>query len=238
MGAKHVLRPKSHQRSLSYALNTSKLGDETVAFKFYGRCKQGLLTSPGWSAPRSARGCRWLAWVEVVVVCRGPNKQSGAGRKPTDQAVSKMSSCSRPHLESLDLKGFLGAGWTQADVHFKGLWFQRTSAGYGWGLCQSHLETDTLAERSGGGKAWWPYHRVTTASRPPLTDQKQTLASSKDLKGSRESSFAAVHSSQHLMWFAASCFIRRSSWKCETSKVATLLRVLVQYESVSCNACS
>lgn len=62
MGAKHVLQPKSHQRSLSYALNTSKLGDETVAFKFYGRCKQGLLTSPGWSAPWSAGGCWWLAW--------------------------------------------------------------------------------------------------------------------------------------------------------------------------------
>lgn len=62
MSAKHVLRPKSHQRSLSYALNTSKQWDETVAFKFYGRCKQGLLTSPGWSAPWSARGCQWAAW--------------------------------------------------------------------------------------------------------------------------------------------------------------------------------
>lgn len=57
-----MLRPKSHQRSLSYALNTSKQWDETVAFKFYGRCKQGLLTSPGWSAPWSARGCQWAAW--------------------------------------------------------------------------------------------------------------------------------------------------------------------------------
>lgn len=56
MGAKHVLRPKSPQRSPSHALNTSKTGDGTVAFKFYGRCKQGLLTSPGWSAPWSAGG--------------------------------------------------------------------------------------------------------------------------------------------------------------------------------------
>ncbi|CAL8399336.1 unnamed protein product [Arctogadus glacialis] len=59
MVAEHVFRPWSHQRSLSYALNTSKpRGDETVAFKFYGRCKQGLLTSPGWSAPWSATGGR------------------------------------------------------------------------------------------------------------------------------------------------------------------------------------
>ncbi len=53
--AKHVLRPKLHQRSGSYALNTSKPSDGTVAFKFYGRCKQGLLTSPGWSVPWSGR---------------------------------------------------------------------------------------------------------------------------------------------------------------------------------------
>lgn len=78
--------------------------------------------------------------VEVVVVV------SGEGLYPTDQAVSSMSRCVRPHLESLDLTGFLGADWTQAHVHFKGLWFQRTSAGYVYGLCQSHLETDTLAE--------------------------------------------------------------------------------------------
>lgn len=134
MSAKHVLRPKSHQRSLSYALNTSKLGDETVAFKFYGRCKQGLLTSTGWSC---SLVCKNLL---VVVVC--PRAEaSGAGTQP----VAKLSSYSGPHLESLDLRGFLGADWTQADVHFKDLWFQRTSAGYVSGLRQSHLETDTLA---------------------------------------------------------------------------------------------
>lgn len=83
--------------------------------------------------------------VEVVVVV----VVSGAGIYPTDQAVSKMSRCVRPHLEPLDLAGFQGADWTQAHVHFKGLWFQRTSAGYVYGLRQSHLETDTLAERSG-----------------------------------------------------------------------------------------
>lgn len=70
-----------------------------------------------------------VSMVEVVVVCRRA-EASGAGLYPTDQAVSKMSWCSRPHLESLDLTGFLGADWTQAHVHFKGLWFQRTSAGY------------------------------------------------------------------------------------------------------------
>lgn len=64
--------------------------------------------------------------VEAVVVWRGPRRR-GQGH---DRAVSKMSSCGSPHLESRDLKGFLGADWTQADVHFKGLWFQRTPAGY------------------------------------------------------------------------------------------------------------
>lgn len=83
MGAKHVLRPKSHQRSLSYALNTSKPGDETVALKFYGRCKQGLLTSPGWSAPWSARGCWWLAWSRRWCA-EGPRRRGqGHNRRPT-----------------------------------------------------------------------------------------------------------------------------------------------------------
>lgn len=91
--------------------------------------------------------------VVVVVVCVWRAKASGAGTQPTDQAVSRMSSCSGPHLEALDPRRFLGADWTQADVHFKGLWFQRTPAGYVSGLRQSHLETDTLAERGGGGKA-------------------------------------------------------------------------------------
>lgn len=81
----------------------------------------------------------------VVVVCRGP----GAGMQPTDQ-LAKPSSRGRPHLESKDLKRFLGAAWTQADVYFKGLWLQRTSAGCVWGLCQSYLETDTLAESRPG----------------------------------------------------------------------------------------
>lgn len=53
---------------------------------------------------------------------------SGAGMQPTDQ-LAEPSSGSRPHLESEDLKRFLGADWTPADVHFKGLWLQRTSAG-------------------------------------------------------------------------------------------------------------
>lgn len=146
MGAKHVLRPKSHQRSLSYALNTSKLGDETVAFKFYGRCKQGLLTSPGWSAPWSARVCWWVAWLRWWWCVEG---RGGGGRDTTEWPACVQN----VYLECMDLRGFLGADWTQADVHFKVLWFQRTSAGYVSGLCQSHLETDTLAERSGGAKA-------------------------------------------------------------------------------------
>lgn len=79
--------------------------------------------------------------VVVVVVCR----VLGAGTRPTDQ-LAKPSSSGWPHLESKDLKRFLGADWTQADVNFKGLWLQRTSAGCVWGLCQSYLETDTLAE--------------------------------------------------------------------------------------------
>lgn len=45
-----------------------------------------------------------------------------------------------------DLTGRLAADWTQADVHFKGLWFQRATAGYVPGLCQSRLGTDTLGE--------------------------------------------------------------------------------------------
>lgn len=45
-----------------------------------------------------------------------------------------------------DLTGRLAADWTQADVHFKGLWFQRATAGYVPGLCQSCLGTDTLGE--------------------------------------------------------------------------------------------
>lgn len=81
----------------------------------------------------------------VVVVCRG----LGAGKQSTDQ-LAKLSSSSQPHLESKDLKRFLGADWTQADVHFKDLWLQRTSAGCVWGLCQSFLETDTLAESRPG----------------------------------------------------------------------------------------
>lgn len=98
-------------------------------------------------------------------------KTSGEGTQPTDQ-LAKASLCSRPHLESKDLKGFLGADWTQADVHFKGLWFQRTSAGCVWGLCQSHLETDTLAERRPGPDDHtmeWPLHRTLpwrTRNRP------------------------------------------------------------------------
>lgn len=113
MGAEHVLRPKSHQRSLSYALNTSKPRDETVAFKFYGRCKQGLLTSPGWSAP-------WSGWC---------GRRSGGGGGPRRRGQGRKQSPRRgPHLELL--RRFLGADWTQADVHFKGLWFQRTSAGF------------------------------------------------------------------------------------------------------------
>lgn len=148
MSAKHVLRPKSHQRSLNYALNTSKQWDETVAFKFYGRCKQGLLTSPGWSAPWSARGCQWAAWWWLEGQGVG-----GQGHKRTGRPVSRRSSCGRPHLEPVDPTGCLGADWTQADVHFKGLWFQRATAGYVPGLCQSHLETDTLAERGAGATA-------------------------------------------------------------------------------------
>lgn len=108
MGAKHVLRPKSHQRSVSYALNTSKLGDETVAFKFYGRCKKGLLTSPGWSAPWSARGWWWLAW-QTWWCAEGPRHRGQGHNQPTDQAVSRMSSRGRPHLESPDPMGASGS---------------------------------------------------------------------------------------------------------------------------------
>lgn len=105
--------------------------------------------------------------VVVVVVCRG----LGAGTRPTDQ-LAKPSSSGWPHLESKDLKRFLGADWTQADVHFKGLWLQRTSAGCVWGLCQSYLDRYIGREQA---RAWWPYHGVTTTLHPPLTEQKQTL---------------------------------------------------------------
>lgn len=58
--------------------------------------------------------------------------------------ATRMSWCRRPHLE--DPTGRLAADWTQADVHFKGLWFQRATAGYVLGLHQSLLETDTLGQ--------------------------------------------------------------------------------------------
>lgn len=72
----------------------------------------------------------------------------------------------------------------------------------------------------------------------PSPDRAETdpIASSKDPKGSCQSSFAGVHSSQHLMGFTASCFVRRFSFKCETSKVATLLGVPIQTESFHNNA--
>lgn len=64
-------------------------------------------------------------------------------------------------------------------------------------------------------------HNTAPSPDRPETDP---IASSKDPKGSCQSSFAGVHSSQHLMWFTAFQFMRHLSLKCETSKVATLLR--------------
>lgn len=227
MGAKHVLRPKSHQRSVSYALNTSKLGDETVAFKFYGRCKKGLLTSPGWSAPWSARGWWWLAW-QTWWCAEGPRHRGQGHNRPTKRCPECLRVAGRIWSPRIRW-GLLGADWTQADVHFKGLRFQKTSAGYVSGLRQSHLETDTFAERSGGAKRLMTIpqsdHNAAPSPDRPETDP---IASSKDPKGPCQSSFTGVHSSQHLMWFTAPCFARHFSLKSETSKVSALLRVVLQ----------
>ncbi len=78
-------------------------------------------------------------------------------------------------------------------------------------------------------------HNAAPSPDRPETDP---IASSKDPVGSCQSSFAGVHSSQHLMWFTASCSVRHFSLKCKTSKVARLLRVLTQNESFCYNACS
>lgn len=79
-------------------------------------------------------------------------------------------------MESSGLRGFLGADVTQAHVHFKGLWFQRTSAGYVCGLCQSHVGSDTLAYQEWRGQSLMtiPQSDHSTAHLA-LTDQKQTL---------------------------------------------------------------
>lgn len=151
--------------------------------------------------------------VVVVVLCRGP----GAGTWPTDQ-LAKPSSSGWPHLESKDLKRFLGADWTQADVHFKGLWLQRTSAGCVWGLCQSYLETDTLAESRPGPDD----HTMEWPQRCTLPWRSRNRPWSK-FKGSEEvlpkficwASFIstpdAVHCYLHHVWTLFSS-------KCEASK--------------------
>lgn len=65
-------------------------------------------------------------------------------------------------------------------------------------------------ERRGQSLMTIPQSDHNTAPSPdrPETDP---VASSKDPKGSCQSSFSGVHSSQHLMWFTASCFVKHFS---------------------------
>lgn len=100
--------------------------------------------------------------------------------------------------------------------------------------CVSPIWKQIHWQREDRGLLTIPQSDHNTAASP---DRAETdpVASSKDPKGSRQSSFAGVHSSQHLMWFTASCFVRHFSFKGETSKVATLLRVPIQNESTSNN---
>lgn len=218
MGAKHVLRPKSHQRSLSYALNTSKLGDETVAFKFYGRCKQGLLTSPGWSAP----------WSEELLLLRRCHS--------VDRANRLGAGADHPGPESLHVAGHIWSPWI-----WEGSWAQtghrQTSTSRLSGfrrpqqdmskacVCpiwkQIHWQRRVKGPKPDVHPTEWPEH--CTAPDRPETDP---IASSKDPKRSCQSSFSGVHSSQHLMWFTGPCFFRHFSLKCETSKGLVLLRRL------------
>lgn len=53
-------------------------------------------------------------------------------------------------------------------------------------------------------------HNTAPSPDRPETDP---IASSKDPKGSCQSSFAGVHSSQHLMWFTAPCVRTHFSFK-------------------------
>lgn len=73
-------------------------------------------------------------------------------------------------------------------------------------------------ERRGESLMTIPQSDHNAASSPdrPETDP---IASSKDPKGSCQSSFGGVHSSQHLMWFTAPSVRTHFSLKCETSKV-------------------
>lgn len=83
------------------------------------------------------------AVVVVVVVVGGPRSR-GQGRKRARVACDQNVLVQEATFGGPT--GRLAADWTQADVHFKGLWFQRATAGYVPGLCQSRLETDTLGE--------------------------------------------------------------------------------------------
>lgn len=157
MGAKHVLRPKSHQRSLSNALNTSKPGDETVAFKFYGRCKQGLLTSTGWSAPWSDERLLVVS-VVVVVVCvwreRAETSGAGTGRTLPTRPCPKCLCGSRVTFgDPPDLRGFSGsrpdAGRQTSTSRVSS--FRGPQQGTAEAPRRSHLETDTLAEEGRRG---------------------------------------------------------------------------------------
>ena len=78
-------------------------------------------------------------------------------------------------------------------------------------------------ERRGQSLMTIPQSDHNTAPSP---DRAETdpIASSKDPVRSCQSSFAGVHSSQHLMWFTASCFVRHFGLKCKTSKLAALFQ--------------
>lgn len=99
-------------------------------------------------------------------------------------------------MESLDLKGFLGADWTQADVHFKGLWFQRDLSGVRLRPVSVPFGNRYIGreERRGQSLMTIPQsdHNAVLSPDRPETDP---IASSKDPEGSSQSSFTGVHSS-------------------------------------------